>query len=97
MTNTLEDLVKSALSEYDFQDNLDEFFASDIDWVRDHFSPLIKKSLEKLLKEHGKEMLKDCLQEIVNEQVSDVDVSDALKEVILENLKMEQIMKRILK
>lgn len=94
---TLENLVRDALADYDLSDYLDEFFAEDIDWIRSKFEPVIKSSLEKFLQENGKEILKDCLAELVNEQVTTDDVDKAIKELVLEHIKIDEIIKRIFK
>lgn len=94
---TVEELVKNALSEYDFQEYLDEFFTGDIDWVRDNFAPLIKNSLEKVLKKYGKSMIKDVLSDMVFSEVSEVEIKSIVKEILLEKISTDKLIERILK
>lgn len=94
---TLETLVRDALADYDLSDYLDEFFAEDIDWIRSKFEPVIRSSLEKFLKENGKEILKGCMEDVVSERVAIDDVNNAIKEVVLEHIKIDEIIGRIFK
>lgn len=94
---TLEDLVKEALEDFDLSSCLDEFFEADIDWIHSQFEPVIKSSLEKFLQENGKEILKGCMEDVVSEQVTTDDVDKAIKEVVTEHVKVDEIIERIFK